>query len=83
MTDNPTSAKNGATMTRTNDMTKAADEGTRVAEMRAVLTELHCLFDFEEPASDDKPLAFDDWSALNEAFAKAYAALQKAKAEPA
>lgn len=51
---------------------------TAAPAMRAALSELHALLDFEEECGDDKPLVFDDWSAINAAFKKAYAALNSA-----
>lgn len=48
-------------------------------DLIAALKELDLLIDFSEPASDDKPMTFEDWSGLNAAFEMARAALAKAE----
>lgn len=43
------------------------------------LQNLHCLLDFDEPFSDEKPIVFEDPSEINAAFANARAFLAKHK----
>lgn len=44
---------------------------------RGALRELDAVLDFSEPASDDKPWIFEDWTALNAAFEQARQALSR------
>lgn len=61
---------------------RAASVGDALAikdELLAALTALEAVLDFSEPASDDKPIIFDDWSALNKAFDAARVAIAHAE----
>lgn len=51
---------------------EAADE---IERLRAALLDLHHLIDFAEPITSDKPMLFEDASAINDAMKQALAAL--------
>ena len=57
------------------DLRRAMGESERLRPALDALNELHAYLDFEEPLSEDKPWIFEDYSGINEAFAKAYKAI--------
>lgn len=45
-------------------------------DLRRALEQLDALLDFGEPCDENKPLIFEDWTQLNEAFAEARLTLE-------